>query len=306
MAKGKTIIAGLAERWLAVAKRQPQLVASASILIFALVLGLAAMPFLVGQRSDANAQSTDAFASALDDVDECDLLAAHPSDPERVADGIADDAIVPRLAVRACEVAVKRSPNEARFTFQLGRALLAAKRREEAAQHLERAAQRDYAAGLAYLGDAYQFGYGVKADSKRALEAYRKALARGFEPAEGQIEMLTFQADKYMTPIPSVLFQGDMSSLISTSDQAINVYLYGFVATLAQECQSLLPPPVMLHALRRRYPDNWQPESDVHFNVMRIGPAGEYDARAFVQRHGCDGPIAREMGSRVVRLLVPR
>lgn len=304
MAWGKATIAGLMGRWLAAAKRQPKVAASVSILVMALVLGLVAAPFLVGQRSDAQAQPTDVPASALDDVDECDLLAAHPSDTERVAEGVADDAIVPRLAIKACEAAVKRSPNEARYVFQLGRALLAAKRRQEAVQRFEQVAQRDYAAGLAYLGDAYQFGYGVKADTAKALDAYRKAVERGFEPAEGQIEMLTFAPDKFMTPIPGLLFRGEIASLTDPNNQPVNVYLYEFATNLAQECKSLLPPTALFHALRRRYPNEWTPDSDASVNVMRTGPAGDYDAHAFVQRHGCDGPIAREMGDRLNRLLV--
>src|SRR6202023_83825 len=66
--------------------------------------------FAVGAMISMFAQPASAQQSVLDDVDECDSLAAHPSDPERLADGVADDAIVPKLAVAACEAAVKRSP----------------------------------------------------------------------------------------------------------------------------------------------------------------------------------------------------
>lgn len=301
----KATLTGLPGRCLAMAKRQPKVTASVSILIAVVTLGLVAVPFLAPQRSDAQSPPGDT-ASALDDVDECDLLAAHPSDSERVAEGVADDAIVPRLAIKACEAAVKRSPNEARFIFQLGRALLAGKRRQEAVQKFEQVAQRDYAAGLAYLGDAYQFGYGVKADAQKALEAYRKAVERGFEPAQGQIEMLTFQPEKYLTDIPALLFRGEVASLTDATRQPMNVYLYGFVTTLAQECHSLLPPIAMRQVLVRRYPSGWTPEADVTVDVMRTGPAGEFDAKAFVQRHGCDGPIAKEMGERLATLLAQR
>ena len=41
--------------------------------------------------------------SVLDLVDECDVLAAHPDDTQRMAEGVADDQIVPRLAIMACE-----------------------------------------------------------------------------------------------------------------------------------------------------------------------------------------------------------
>lgn len=275
-------------------------------IVYALTLclaGLIATPVSAQQRP-ATTPAADNTASAFDEVDECDLLAAHPSDPERVAEGVADDAIVPRLALRACEAAVKRAPEEARFSFQFGRALLAADRRPAAAQQFERAAQRNHAAALAYLGDAYQFGHGVTADAARALDAYRKSSERGFKPAEAQIEMLTFDPARFITPIPTWLYQGEVTELSDLTRQPINIYLYGFVTTLAQDCQSLFPPAVMSRVLMRRYPEGWTPEADVSVEVMRVGPAGEYDARAFIRRHGCDGPVARDMAGQITRLLV--
>src|SRR5688572_14032548 len=88
--------------------------------------------------------------SVFAQVDECDVLAAHPDDPERLADGLEDDAIVPRLARMACDRAVRRSPGEARFVFQLGRALLAAGQEADATARFRQAADRGYGAAVAY------------------------------------------------------------------------------------------------------------------------------------------------------------
>ena len=85
----------------------------------------------------------------FNDVDECDLLAAHPADPERLADGVADGTLVPRLAVKACEAAVKQNSKELRFAYQLGRAYLAANRKDNAAEQFKRAADGNYAAAFA-------------------------------------------------------------------------------------------------------------------------------------------------------------
>ena len=90
--------------------------------------------------------------SVFDDVDECDVLAAHPADPERLADGVADGALVPRLAVKACEAAVKQNPNELRFAYQLGRAYLAANRKDNAAEQFKRAADGNYCGRLRGAG----------------------------------------------------------------------------------------------------------------------------------------------------------
>ena len=58
-------------------------------------------------------------------INDCDRLASHPEDPNKISDGIIweeftrfDEAII------ACEDAVKNYPNEPRYLFQLGRANL--------------------------------------------------------------------------------------------------------------------------------------------------------------------------------------
>lgn len=96
-------------------------------------------------------------------IDDCDILTAHPSDPQRMAEGIADDQIVPRLAILACDDAINLNLDQPRFTFQPGRALLAIGREDEAFALFEEASEADYAAAWAYLGDAYPSGLGTAA-----------------------------------------------------------------------------------------------------------------------------------------------
>jgi tetratricopeptide (TPR) repeat protein len=248
----------------------------------------------------ASAQS----ASVFDDVDECDLLAAHPSDPERLADGVADDAIVPRLAVTACEAAAKRSPEIARFAFQLGRAYAAANRAKDAALQYQKAADQDYGAAFAYLGDAYQFGRGVTADVPKALEAYKKAAAKGFAPADGQIEMLTFDRNMYVVPAIGMLYDGDASTLRSADTPALQAYLFGFVMALGSECGPVLPPKAVSNLYSRRYPQTWTPEADMPVNVSVMGSVAEYDAKLFLRRHGCEGPVTDRIKTNLNRLYV--
>ena len=129
------------------------------------------------------AKEDDIFRSVRD----CDILAAHPADPERMADGTADNQIVPRLAILACENAIELDADEPRFIFQLGRALLAIGREDEAFVLFLEVSEADYAAAWAYLGDAYQFGLGTSVDGQKAYQAYQKALELGFLEAEAQI-----------------------------------------------------------------------------------------------------------------------
>lgn len=101
----------------------------------------------------------------------CDRLAAHPADSERIVEGVAWDLMNGREAVRACEDAVKLYPQELRFQYQLGRALLRAKRRDEGLPYLFDVAEKGYLAAFANIGGTYQFDLGNLAE---ALKWYRR------------------------------------------------------------------------------------------------------------------------------------
>jgi hypothetical protein len=228
----------------------------------------------------------------FDDVDECDLLAAHPADPERVADGVADEAIVPKLAVSACEAAVKHAADNPRFAFQLGRAYAAANRPGDAVAQYRKAGDQGYGAALAYLGDAYQFGRGVAPDVQKSLDAYKKAAAKGFEPASAQIEMLTFDRSMYVVPAIGMLYDGDLGNLRGADTPALQAYFFGFIMALGTECGPILPPKAVSTLYNRRYPQTWTPEADMPVNIGVMGSVAEYDAKLFLRRHGCEGPVS--------------
>ncbi|MCC6471908.1 MAG: SEL1-like repeat protein [Alphaproteobacteria bacterium] len=86
---------------------------------------------------------------------ECDRLAAHPADPQRLTDGVQYDLMDWRNAIRACTDALKTSANSPRLHFQLGRALLRGQRRDEALPHLLEAADKGHLAAYALLGNIY-------------------------------------------------------------------------------------------------------------------------------------------------------
>ena len=58
------------------------------------------------------------------ELDDCDIAAAHPSDPDRVGEGVATAKVVTHVAIPACRTAVERDPTQARFHYQLGRAIV--------------------------------------------------------------------------------------------------------------------------------------------------------------------------------------
>lgn len=62
------------------------------------------------------------FEAQAQTIDACDWEAAHPSDPDRVGAGRGSGEVDTGRAIAACEDAVRRHPETARFHYQLGRA----------------------------------------------------------------------------------------------------------------------------------------------------------------------------------------
>jgi hypothetical protein len=246
--------------------------------------------------------------SVIDLVTECDILAAHPNDPERMAEGVADDLIVPRLAIMACEDALTHEEDEPRFAFQLGRALLAVGREEEAVESFRTAAEQGHAAAWAYLGDVYQFGLGAETNGRLAFEAYTNAVEAGFSFAERQIEQLSFDRTMYTMPYISMFFNGDFEALRTASaregDRAwIRNYIFSFIEGLEVECGSYLKPSNVSKLYAYRYLEGWNQEDDANIAVAIQTSIAESDVVRFVRRHGCSGLIARHIFDSINRFL---
>ena len=115
----------------------------------------------------------------------CDRLAAHPLDLDRVIDAVSYEILLTQLseAITACRNAVQEHSGVARFEFQLGRALAADGKDEEAANWYLAAAERNHAAAQFNLAVAYSNGRGVTRDAGRANEWYRRAADQGYSHA---------------------------------------------------------------------------------------------------------------------------
>ncbi|MCA8902567.1 MAG: hypothetical protein KDA53_15105 [Hyphomonas sp.] len=234
--------------------------------------------------------------SIFDLVTECDLLAAHPEDNQRMADGVADDEIVPRLAIMACEDSLAEDPEDPRFAFQLGRALLAAKREQEAMTHLNSAAANNYAAAEAYIGDVYQFGLGTTADPEKALEHYKKAVDGKFEPAKGQVKQIEFDRKLYISRSIGQFYDEEYGKIRESSDILLRNYLFNFTNSLMDECDPFLTPGNLVNFYLYRYPPGkFSLDQEEDINVAIQTELGEHDASIFVERHGCEGPVAKRM-----------
>jgi TPR repeat protein len=114
-------------------------------------------------------------------VTDCDRLAANPLDPQRPTgvEGVTPDHIdiVPALA--ACNDAVRKYPDVARFLYQSGRVAEAQEDYAEARRWYEKAAAAGEAQGMINLGSLYEAGNGVPQDYAAARRWYEKAAATG-------------------------------------------------------------------------------------------------------------------------------
>lgn len=116
-------------------------------------------------------------------ITECDRLAAHPSDPDKVVDGVSSGAVRGwnEAAIGACRQAVAAAPDTARLRYQLGRALFYAGRHAEGLEQLATAALATHRQAQFVLGLMYTDGVPevLGADACQALALWQDAAARG-------------------------------------------------------------------------------------------------------------------------------
>ena len=51
-----------------------------------------------------------------------------------------------------------------------------------------------------------------------------------------------------------------------------------------------------------RYPEGWKAEDDAAVRISVSGAVAEHDAKRFLQRHGCEGPVAQQLRGNINRL----
>lgn len=133
---------------------------------------------------------------------ECDLLAAHPYDPAKKADGVAFGAIDPALALMSCGAAYSEQPGVVRFKYQYGRALLAAKRPHEALIFIRSAADSGYAAAQQSLATLLYEGEILSADKIAAIRLFHKAAAQGHAVAQLRVASFYLRGEGSLPDLP--------------------------------------------------------------------------------------------------------
>jgi hypothetical protein len=110
---------------------------------------------------------------------DCDRLAAHPADPERVTPGVEPVADL-AAAIAACRTALVHDPANPRLNYQLARVLTYSGAGSEALPHLERAVAAQYPQALFVTGFVLLDGMaGIAADPCRAGALIHESAVHG-------------------------------------------------------------------------------------------------------------------------------
>lgn len=114
------------------------------------------------------------------EVTECDRLAAHPSDPDRITAGVPESKVDTAAAIPACQAAVAADPTNGRLNYQLARALGYAGRGKEAAPYREAAVKAEYPQALFVVGYIHLLGLNdAPKDACKAGELIRRSALKG-------------------------------------------------------------------------------------------------------------------------------
>jgi hypothetical protein len=98
------------------------------------------------------------------EVTECDRLASHPDDPERVTDGVAQGDVDLEAARLACEAAVAEDPDNPRLNYQLARVNGYAGRHDEGQPYRDAALRAGYPQSLFVVGYIRLTGWDGRGD----------------------------------------------------------------------------------------------------------------------------------------------
>ncbi|MEZ2333389.1 caspase family protein [Mesorhizobium sp. RCC_202] len=137
-----------------------------------------AAPVEIGFQIRAGDVSKRAAMKLSPAIDPCDQAAGEPLDLQGVVPGRLPSEI-DAGAVESCEAAVKSYPDIARFRYELGRALLASGKVDEARQAIQQAADKGHVRAVYQLGYIAASGIGAAPDLVKANGFYAQASDKG-------------------------------------------------------------------------------------------------------------------------------
>jgi len=108
-------------------------------------------------------------------VTDCDRLAAHPSDPNKLTPGVAQADVDIPAAKAACIKAHAAAPNDGRILYQLGRTYVYNQEFEQGIGYFRQSDAAGYAQGQFVLGLVLMQGYGTEPDTCGGGQLWVKA-----------------------------------------------------------------------------------------------------------------------------------
>ncbi|QFT34437.1 Putative beta-lactamase HcpC precursor [Labrenzia sp. THAF82] len=232
-----------------------------------------------------------------DIVTACDLLAAHPADPQRVAPSIRDGLINIRDAVILCGFALVEDPGNPRLQFQLGRVLDVAKRFEWAKAFYKLAADQNYSAALTNLGYMYYSGRGSDVNYEEARRYYLRAASLGNLRARTNVGTLYIKGRGVaQQPAEGILWYRLASAMgwVNAQNALADLYRKGIGVEKNYDASAALyrlaaenGQREAMNSLGRSYLSGWGVEKDrttAHLWLMRAIDAGDRFSPYFLAR----------------------
>ena len=217
-------------------KTTPSLIHTINLYFSAAAISLLSLTSCKKGGSGGNPDAKTTASSSLGNeapISKSDELASHPEDPDRMAAGVTMEKIVPRLALQACEESVSEYPKSARFHYQMGRALIASGRKQDAIKSFEKASAMGYRMANFNLGKAYAEGDGVAVDLAKGEMYFKKAADAGVQPAVEALAQFTFSSADFSNPeFFQAIYDGDFKSL-QADPTGLATYVSTFVDSFA-------------------------------------------------------------------------
>jgi len=127
--------------------------------VFSLFIAVGVAMQLIARKDD------EMNAIGVARVTECDRLAAHPSDTQKLSPGVTQPEVNIPVARKACEDALKKAPHDGRILYQLGRTDFYNKEYETGIAYFRQSDAAGYAQGQFVLGLILVQGNGTEPDT---------------------------------------------------------------------------------------------------------------------------------------------
>lgn len=108
-------------------------------------------------------------------VTDCDRLAAHPSDTQKLAPGVKQADVDIPASKKACHAALANASGDGRILYQLGRGYFYNSESDQGIAYFNQSADAGYPQGQFVLGLIYAQGNGIEPDTCKAGALWLKA-----------------------------------------------------------------------------------------------------------------------------------